>query len=353
MLTALKALEASPLAGKIGWEVLLNADEEIGSPGSIGVIKQIAARCDLGLLYEPALPDGTLVSWRKGSGNFSFVVRGKAAHAGREFEKGRNAIVAASRLIDEIANLNTDPEVTYNAGRISGGGPLNVVPDLAIGRVNVRVKTVEQQAEIAARGDLFDDTNTSRRSDFFVGVEQNFPADLSSQRTGFECFKRGEHYNDPTFGIGHAGPIDRTVVKRFAFLERMPNRVHSVHVNAQQDFLARLRPLADVNHLPQLLLDLGTTVVDDRHRLGVDQFDLATERFKLVNQTLLDCRKPFKIERPGVYVAKALDQLQHRGALVVDRFKMLQQVSQFILSRLRLSFSFSSFAEAAENSILN
>ena len=210
-----------------------------------------------------------------------------------------------------------------------------------------------QQAEIAARGDLLDDTNTSRRSDFFVGVEQNFPADLSSQRTGFECFKRGEHYNDPTFGIGHAGPIDRTVVKRFAFLERMPNRVHSVHVNAQQDFLARLRPLADVNHLPQLLLDLGTTVVDDRHRLGVDQFDLATERFKLVNQTLLDCRKPFKIERPGVYVAKALDQLQHRGALVVDRFKMLQQVSQFILSRLRLSFSFSSFAEAAENSILN
>ena len=151
MLAALKALEASPLAGKIGWEVLLNADEEIGSPGSINFIKQIAERCDVGLLYEPALPDGTLVSWRKGSGNFSFVVRGKAAHAGREFDKGRNAIVAVSRLIDEIANLNTDPDVTYNAGRISGGGPLNVVPDLAIGRVNVRVKTVEQQAEAESK----------------------------------------------------------------------------------------------------------------------------------------------------------------------------------------------------------
>lgn len=151
MIAALKALEASPLAGKIGWEVLLNADEEIGSPGSIGVIKQIAPRCDVGMLFEPALPDGTLVSWRKGSGNFSFVVRGKAAHAGREFEKGRNAIVAVSRLIDEIANLNTEPDVTYNAGRISGGGPLNVVPDLAIGRVNVRVKTVEQQAEVESK----------------------------------------------------------------------------------------------------------------------------------------------------------------------------------------------------------
>ena len=151
MLTALKALEASPLAGKIGWEVLLNADEEIGSPGSIDFIRQIAGRCDVGLLYEPALPDGTLVSWRKGSGNFSFVVRGKAAHAGREFEKGRNAIVAVSQLIDEIAKLNTDPELTYNAGRISGGGPLNVVPDLAIGRVNVRVKTVDQQAEVESK----------------------------------------------------------------------------------------------------------------------------------------------------------------------------------------------------------
>ena len=114
-------------------------------------MKKLASRCDVGLLYEPALPDGTLVSWRKGSGNFTFVVRGRAAHAGREFEKGRNAIVAVSRLIDQIAEFNVEPEVTYNAGRISGGGPLNVVPDLAVGRVNVRVKTVEQQSEVEAK----------------------------------------------------------------------------------------------------------------------------------------------------------------------------------------------------------
>ncbi|MFT5301372.1 MAG: glutamate carboxypeptidase [Mariniblastus sp.] len=148
MLNALKTLEASPLAGKIGWEVLINPDEEIGSPGSVQVINEIAGRCDLGLLFEPSLPDGTLVSWRKGSGNFTFVVRGRAAHAGREFEKGRNAIAALARLLDCIDQLNTDPEVTYNIGRVRGGDALNVVPDLAIGRVNVRVKTVEQQAEV-------------------------------------------------------------------------------------------------------------------------------------------------------------------------------------------------------------
>ncbi len=148
MLNALKTLEASPLAGKIGWEVLINPDEEIGSPGSVGVIKEIAPRCTVGLLFEPSLPDGTLVSWRKGSGNFTFVVRGRAAHAGREFDKGRNAIVAAARLADVIDKFNTDPEVTFNIGRIRGGSALNIVPDLAIVRVNVRVKTVEQQSKV-------------------------------------------------------------------------------------------------------------------------------------------------------------------------------------------------------------
>lgn len=148
MLQALKTLEASPLSGRIGWEVLINADEEIGSPGSVHVIDQIAPRCTAGLLFEPSLPDGTLVSWRKGSGNFTFVVRGRAAHAGRDFQSGRNAIVAAAQLMDAVDQLNTDPEVTFNVGRIGGGDALNVVPDLAIARVNIRVKTTDQQMKV-------------------------------------------------------------------------------------------------------------------------------------------------------------------------------------------------------------
>ena len=145
MLYALMMLERSPLAGKIGWKVLINADEEIGSPGSSRLINQLAPQCQFGMLFEPALPDGTLISWRKGVGNFAFQVRGRSAHAGRDFAAGRNAIVSLSHLMTQISQLNTDPEVTYNIGRISGGGALNVVPDLAIGRVNVRVKTTAQQ----------------------------------------------------------------------------------------------------------------------------------------------------------------------------------------------------------------
>ena len=145
MLHALQALEASPLAEHIGWEVLLNPDEEIGSPGSRPLIDSIAKRCDFGLLYEPALGDGGIVSWRKGSGNFSLLVRGRSAHAGRAFAEGRNALVAAAKVAQAVSDLNTDPEITYNVARIDGGGPMNVVPDLAIVRANVRVRTVDEQ----------------------------------------------------------------------------------------------------------------------------------------------------------------------------------------------------------------
>ena len=148
MLHALQALEASPLAEHIGWEILLNPDEEIGSPGSRGLIQSIAKRCDFGLLFEPALGDSQLVSWRKGSGNFSVLVRGRSAHAGRAFADGRNAIVAAAKIAQAISDLNTDPEVTLNVARIDGGSPTNVVPDLAIVRVNVRVRTAEAQVEV-------------------------------------------------------------------------------------------------------------------------------------------------------------------------------------------------------------
>ena len=148
MLHALKALEASPLAENIGWEVLLNPDEEIGSPGSRPMIDSIAKRCDFGLLFEPALGDSQLVSWRKGSGNFSLLVRGRSAHAGRAFAEGRNALVAAAKVAQAISDLNTDPEVTFNVARIDGGSPMNVVPDLAIVRANVRVRIAEEQITV-------------------------------------------------------------------------------------------------------------------------------------------------------------------------------------------------------------
>jgi glutamate carboxypeptidase len=96
MLIALEALERTDVRDRIGWEVLLNPDEEIGSPGSAGLLAGCAARNQVGLVFEPAFPDGSLVNERKGSGNFSAVIRGRSAHAGRDFTAGRNAVVAAA-----------------------------------------------------------------------------------------------------------------------------------------------------------------------------------------------------------------------------------------------------------------
>jgi glutamate carboxypeptidase len=150
MLAALKAVEESPSAKSIGYEVVIDSDEEVGSPSSAPLLTQAAEGKRAALTYEPAaLPDGTLAGARPGSGNFSFVVRGRSAHAGRNPEEGRNAIVAASELALRLAMSKT-PGLTINPAKIDGGGPNNVVPDLAILRVNLRPRTTDDQ-EIAAR----------------------------------------------------------------------------------------------------------------------------------------------------------------------------------------------------------
>lgn len=151
MLYALKALEQGPLAGKVGWEVIINADEEIGSPGSDKFMRERAPHCDAGILFEPSLPDGTLVSWRKGSGNFAFVVQGKSAHTGRDFAAGRNALAALSRMMVEVDSWNDGSDVTWNVGRMRGGSALNMVPNMAVGRVNIRVKTLAEKDEAIGR----------------------------------------------------------------------------------------------------------------------------------------------------------------------------------------------------------
>lgn len=137
MLAALKAIEASPLAGRLGYEVVINSDEETGSFASRGLIEGAARGKVAALTYEPALPDGTLAGVRGGTGNFSLIVRGRSAHAGRNPEEGRNALVAAAALAVRLAEAKA-PGLAVNPARIDGGGPNNVVPDLAILRVNFR-----------------------------------------------------------------------------------------------------------------------------------------------------------------------------------------------------------------------
>ena len=141
MFKALECLHASGLVDEIGIEVLLNPDEEIGSPCSGAYLVERAKYHDVGLIFEPSLPDGTLVGERKGSGNFTVRVNGKAAHAGRDIESGRNALLHLTKLLNEVNALYGQKEgLTVNIASIQGGGVLNVVPDLAVGRFNCRIE---------------------------------------------------------------------------------------------------------------------------------------------------------------------------------------------------------------------
>jgi glutamate carboxypeptidase len=146
MLAALKAVERSRGSDRIGYEVVINSDEEVGSLASAPLLTQSARGKRAALTYEPAaLPDGTLAGARPGSGNFAMIVRGKSAHAGRNPEDGRNALLAAADLALRLDRMKRDG-LTVNPSRIEGGSPTNVVPDFAILRVNMRPRTPELEA---------------------------------------------------------------------------------------------------------------------------------------------------------------------------------------------------------------
>lgn len=137
-LAALLAFETSPAAATTGYDVLINADEETGSLSSAALIAGLARGKAAALTYEPsALPDGTLAGARAGSGNYSLIVTGRSAHAGRNPQDGRNAIVAAAALALGLKALEREG-LSVNPARIDGGSANNVVPDMAVLRFNIR-----------------------------------------------------------------------------------------------------------------------------------------------------------------------------------------------------------------------
>lgn len=153
MLAALTAFEMLPGDKRVGYEVLLSPDEEIGSPASAPLLAELGARAHFGMTYEPALADGALVDARKGSGNFSLAIKGRAAHVGRAFGDGRSAVLAAARASLELDALNGARDgVTFNVGAIDGGGASNVVPERAVLRFNVRAP--DEAAAVWAAGEV-------------------------------------------------------------------------------------------------------------------------------------------------------------------------------------------------------
>lgn len=175
MLHALKSFEKSPWASQLGWEVLINPDEEIGSHGSAPFFEERAKAHDVGLIFEPAMDvKGTFAGARKGSGLFTLVVRGRAAHAGRAFHEGRNAITLIADIIGQLNALNGQREgLTINVGHIQGGGATNIVADLAIARIDVRIQMREDAAWLKEKLDALVES-FQKREGFSIELHGGF-----------------------------------------------------------------------------------------------------------------------------------------------------------------------------------
>jgi glutamate carboxypeptidase len=142
LLAGLYAIRALARRGPLPFERLTfvaNPDEEIGSPTSTPHIIELAATTDACLVLECARANGDIVSSRKGILDARINVRGRAAHAGVEPEKGRSAILAGADLVGRLHALNGRWDgVTVNVGVIAGGTRPNVVPERCTLEVDVR-----------------------------------------------------------------------------------------------------------------------------------------------------------------------------------------------------------------------
>jgi glutamate carboxypeptidase len=130
--------------------IFLDTDEEVGSASSRAITEDIARRCEAVLVLEPGQgPQGMLKTSRKGVGDFTIRVQGRASHAGVDFEKGQSAIVELARQILELTKF-VDPArgITVNPGVIQGGTRSNVVAAEAWVKVDIRLARMADKQEL-------------------------------------------------------------------------------------------------------------------------------------------------------------------------------------------------------------
>ena len=140
MIFALRALKAAGVAHR-PVTILLDTDEEIGSTTGRPVVEATARECEAVLVLEPSQgPKGHLKTSRKGVGDMTIRVRGRASHSGVDCEKGRSAIVELARQLLEIVKFtDVGRGITVNPGVIHGGTRSNVIPAEAWAEVDLRI----------------------------------------------------------------------------------------------------------------------------------------------------------------------------------------------------------------------
>jgi glutamate carboxypeptidase len=209
LFTALEALERSPFAEQIGWEVIINPDEEIGSPGSAFLYEEAAHRHHCGLIFEPSFPDGAFVSQRKGSAAYTVAIKGKAAHVGRDYAQGRSAVFPLARLIHKLDSLRADPDLIVNIAEVEGKGPVNIVPPFASCRINFRSSNAVTLEEASIKLQQF--TTECQEEGIAIEVHQDSfrlpkPFDSQAQHL-FESYAQCAHDLDIPFQTRITGGV--------------------------------------------------------------------------------------------------------------------------------------------------
>jgi glutamate carboxypeptidase len=130
--------------------IFLVSDEEIGSNSSRHITEALAKHSAAVFVLEPSYGlHGAVKTARKGVGEYTIRITGKAAHSGLDFEKGESAIVELSRQISEISKLiDLEHGLTLNVGTIQGGTRVNVIPAEAVAAVDVRIARIKDAAAI-------------------------------------------------------------------------------------------------------------------------------------------------------------------------------------------------------------
>ena len=150
---ALTALELLTELGMLDREVvlLLTGDEEVGSAASRPIVERVAAECGAVFVLEPAQGLAYKTA-RKGTGDWRIEVKGVAAHAGVDFEKGANALRELARAIETVSSW-TDLQrgLTVSVGMAGGGTARNTIPAEAWAEVNVRIARAADGPRMARR----------------------------------------------------------------------------------------------------------------------------------------------------------------------------------------------------------
>jgi glutamate carboxypeptidase len=146
LLYAIKSLAAAGEEDALkNVHIFLNSDEEIGSTSSHVLIENVSLGKKYALVMEPARPDGSVVSSRRGGGHYVLKVYGKASHAGIAPHEGISAIEEISHKIIKLQKLNRTIEgINVNVGIVHGGESANVIPPYAEAVIDIRIDRMEQ-----------------------------------------------------------------------------------------------------------------------------------------------------------------------------------------------------------------